>query len=360
MRIKSFDCLRGYGCLVILFAHLPQLGESLFAHLFKRSFSQFAIGYILLDMFFALSGFLITSIILNEKKKGTFSFKQFYFNRTLRIFPIYYIAIILVAIFISTDYLIYPALYISNYFFSFHNEVHPLNNTWSLAVEEHFYLLWPILIMSFNTKALKWITGLIIPLIAILTVVVVGFTFEPHIASNLVSFGTTTRCLGISLGAFLAFHVEWLTHFSRRAFIKTVLLGFGFYLFYYFMPLIPGLKLIPQYARLVCIVPLLSVTTVVIWYRLNFVREGILKYLLLNPIVEYVGKISYGLYLFHYPIYYYFNFTDWQTPKTDDVFTYWLVLVLSLCAAMLSFRFIETPLLNLRHKVNFNKVPKTV
>jgi len=173
MRIRSFDCLRGYGCLVILFAHLPQLGDSIFAHIFKRSFSQFAIGYILLDMFFVLSGFLITSLILNAKNKNSFSYKQFYLNRTLRIFPIYYLTIICVAIFITTDYLVYPIFYISNYFFSFYGAPHPLNHTWSLAVEEHFYLLWPILIMSFSTKALKWITGLIIPVISILSVVIV-------------------------------------------------------------------------------------------------------------------------------------------------------------------------------------------
>jgi peptidoglycan/LPS O-acetylase OafA/YrhL len=214
--------------------------------------------------------------------------------------------------------------------------------------------------MSFSTKALKWITGLIIPVISILSVVIVGLIYEPKVASNLVVLGTTTRCLAISLGAFLAFHAGWLSHFSKRAFTKILFIGLGFYLLYYFMPLIPGLKLVPQYARLVCIVPLLSVMAVMIWYGINNIREGFSKSALLNPVVEYVGKISYGLYLFHYPIYYYFNFTDWQTPKSYDVFTYWLVIALSIIAAILSFHFIETPILNLRHKVNFNKKAKLV
>jgi len=309
-------------------------------------------------MFFVMSGFLITAIILKEKEKNTFSFKQYYLSRTLRIFPIYYLTIILVAIFISTEHLIYPVFYVSNYFFSFHNEVHPLNNTWTLAVEEHFYLIWPIILSTFSIKMCKYITGYIIPAIAILTVIILGLVFEPDIASNLACFGTTTRCISISFGSFLAFNYGWLKNLSTRGFKKIILLCIAVYGLFYFMPLIPVLNQVPQYVRLVCIVPVISTLLIIISHRANFIADSVFKRVVFNSPIAYVGLMSYGLYLYHYPIFYYFGITDWQTPVTSDVFTYWLAVAITFIFSILSFHFIETPVLNLRKKFSFGKTNK--
>jgi peptidoglycan/LPS O-acetylase OafA/YrhL len=348
MRIKSFDCLRGYGAIAILFAHLPQLGYSTFAHYFDESFSQFSIGYILLDMFFAMSGFLITSIILKEKEKGRFSFKQFYINRSIRIFPVYYLTLLLVALFITSDYIWYAVFYLSNYFFSFHVFVHPLNHTWSLAVEEHFYLLWPILLTSFSTKTCKFILSVIIPAVVLLCVIIIPFFFDYFTSYQLIILGTTTRCLAITLGSYLAFNFNWLHNMQTKTFKNVLVLSIAFYLGYYCMPVIPVLKSIPNYARLVCLIPIISVLVIIVWYRLDFMKETIFKKLLLNNVANYFGKMSYGIYLFHYPIFYAFNMVDWQTPFTEDVFRYWLVISLVIASAALSYHFIELPLQNWR------------
>ena len=358
MRIKTFDCVRGYGALVILFAHLPVLAGSAISKFFNFSVYQFNIGYILLDMFFVMSGFLITSIILKEKEKNTFSFKQFYLNRSLRIFPIYYLTIILVAIFISTDYLIYPVFFISNYFFSFHNEVHPLNNTWTLAVEEHFYLLWPVLLSVFSFKKCKLITGFIIPAIALMTVIVVSFLLEPNVAGNFMYLGTTTRCLSLSLGSYLAFNKSWLTHLSTGGFKKIILSCIAIYILFYFMPLLPVLDKVPQYARLVCIVPIISTLLIIISYRVNFSADSLFKKILFNNVINYIGLMSYGLYLFHYPVFYYFGMIDWQTPVTDDAGTYWLAVAVAFLLTVVSYHFIEKPILSFGRKLSFNMKAK--
>lgn len=354
MRIRTFDCVRGYGALVVLFAHLPVLAGSSVSRLFNFSVYQFNIGYILLDMFFVMSGFLITSIILQEKEKNTFSFKQFYLNRSLRIFPIYYLTIILVAVFISTDYLIYPLFFIANYFFAFHNEVHPLNNTWTLAVEEHFYLLWPVLLSAFSLKQCKIITGFIIPLTALITVIIVSYILDPDTASSLVYLGTTTRCLSISLGAFLAFNKSWLINLSKQRFEKIILSCIGIYILFYFMPVLPVLNKVPQYARLVCIVPVISTLLIIISFRVNFSGDTLLKKIIFNDVINYIGLMSYGLYLFHYPVFYYFHMIDWQTPVTDDTGTYWLAIASAFLLTIISYHFVEKPVIRFGRKISFS------
>ncbi|HKR06999.1 MAG TPA: acyltransferase [Bacteroidia bacterium] len=347
MRIRTFDCVRGYGALVVLFGHLPLLAGSSLSKWFKFSVYQFNIGYILLDMFFVMSGFLITSIILKEKEKNRFSFKQFYLNRSLRIFPVYYLTIILVAIFISTDDLVYPVFFISNYFFSFHNEVHPLNNTWTLAVEEHFYLLWPVLLSLFSYKMCKIITGYIIPAIAVLTVIAVSFLLEPNVAGNFSYLGTTTRCLSISLGSYLAFNKDWLHNLSTGGFKKIILSCIGAYIVFYFIPLLPVLNKIPQYARLVCIVPIISTLLIIISFRVNFSADSLFKKILFNDVINYIGLMSYGLYLFHYPVFYYFGVIDWQTAVTNDAGTYWLAVFVAFLLTWISYHLIEKPVISL-------------
>ena len=347
--------MRGYGALVVLFAHLPVLAGSSVSKLFNFSVYQFNIGYILLDMFFVMSGFLITSIILHEKEKNTFSFKQFYLNRSLRIFPIYYLTIILVAVFISTDHLIYPVFFIANYFFAFHNEVHPLNNTWTLAVEEHFYLFWPILLSAFSFKQCKIITGLIIPLIAFMTVITAPYLFESNVAGEFVYLGTTTRCLSISLGSYLAFNKSWLTNLSKNGFKKIIFLCIGVYVLFYFMPVLPVLNKVPQYARLVCIVPVISTLLIIISYRVNFSDNTLIKKIIFNDVINYIGLMSYGLYLFHYPVFYFFGMIDWQTPVTNDAFTYWLAILSAFLLTVVSYHFIEKPIISFGRKITLNK-----
>lgn len=350
MRIKSFDSLRAYGALCVMFAHMPRLGDSTFARYFDNSIAQFSIGYILLDMFFVMSGYLISSIILKAKEKGTFSFREFYINRTLRIFPIYYLTILIVAVFITTEGLWYPLFYVANYYFALNIHVHPLNHTWSLAVEEHFYLLWPLILTTFSNQTCKKILLFAIPAIAVLTVIIVPHFLPYSNAHEIIILGTTTRWFSISLGSYLAFKSDWLNNLSRKNVITIIGITAMVYLIFYLMPVIPLLKEIPKYTKKVMIAPFISLGIIILWYRLDYVRETFFKKLIVNNVADYIGKMSYGIYLYHYPILYYFNLVDWQGGVTYNALKYWLVIALILACAAISYHFIELPLLKLRHR----------
>lgn len=306
------------------------------------------VPYIFLDLFFAMSGFLITRIIILQKAKGIFSFKLFYYKRAIRIFPVYYLLIILVSIFISTKNNIYPIFYLSNYFFIFHQEPHPLMHTWSLSVEEHFYLLWPVILMLFNLKTSRIIIGYIIPAICLLTIISFPVFFDKYFASSFLYNSTITRCLAISLGSFLAFHENWMDALNRTTTLKIAGLCFLIYFSYLFYNRIPLFKLLPRYLATACFIPVLSALTIIITHKINFIKKSIFQKLLLNGIINYVGKISYGLYLFHYPIFFYFKITNDQIKVSDNISLCIAATFLSIALASFSFHFFELPLINHR------------
>ncbi len=350
MRIRSFDCLRGYGVLTILLVHLPQLGTTLPAYYLRLLMDRFMLPYIFLDVFFAMSGFLITRIIIKEKEKGTFSFKKFYYRRSIRIFPIYYLTIILVTLIISSKGNLYAVFYLSNYYFTFFQDPHPLMHTWTLSVEEHFYLLWPVILMLFNLKTCRIIIGFVLPLLAFLTIILLPVFLSQYTASSLIYNSTNTRCLAISLGSFLAFHEAWLHRINKLKFLKIAGLSILVYITYLVSYKLPLLKSVPHYVLVACFLPVLSVLLLMLTHKTNFIRENIFKKIALNGPVNYVGKISYGLYLYHYPVFFFFGISSAQVLVTNNLSLCLWACILSFVFAVISFHLIETPLMNYKKK----------
>lgn len=143
----GLDGLRCAAILAVLWHH--SLGAAPFAH------PVFGRGYLGVDLFFVLSGFLITTILARQQREGGIDLKRFYWRRSLRIFPLYYAYLIgLLGLYAATDraklseYLeVLPtyALYLTNWVD--HGRDHVFERGWSLAVEEQFYLAWPLLLM---------------------------------------------------------------------------------------------------------------------------------------------------------------------------------------------------------------------
>jgi peptidoglycan/LPS O-acetylase OafA/YrhL len=155
--IPQFDGLRGIAILAVLFAHLTYLDSIRFANIFQY-------GRTGVDLFFVLSGFLITGILLDTKALPGY-FKNFYARRALRIWPLYYGMLFLFFIFFplvfpqhsfSTDRNTWPyyVSYTQNLFFHFGRSV-PLTPTWSLAVEEQYYMLWAPVVFLCGRKSLR-------------------------------------------------------------------------------------------------------------------------------------------------------------------------------------------------------------
>jgi peptidoglycan/LPS O-acetylase OafA/YrhL len=155
--IPQFDGLRGIAILAVLFAHLTYLNSIRFAQIFQY-------GRTGVDLFFVLSGFLITGILLDTKDLPGY-FKNFYARRALRIWPLYYGILFFFFVFFplvfpqhsfSTDNTTWPyyVTYTQNLFFRFVPSI-PLTPTWSLAVEEQYYMLWAPVVFLCGRKSLR-------------------------------------------------------------------------------------------------------------------------------------------------------------------------------------------------------------
>jgi len=155
--IPQFDGLRGIAILIVLLAHLTSLQGFEFARLFQY-------GRTGVDLFFVLSGFLITGILLDTKELPGY-FKNFYARRALRIWPPYYAILFLFFIlfpllfpghlfFTGKNTWPYFVTYTQNLFFHYERSI-PLGPTWSLAVEEQYYMFWAPVVFLFGRKSLR-------------------------------------------------------------------------------------------------------------------------------------------------------------------------------------------------------------
>lgn len=222
--IRALDGVRGLAVLLVLFCHatmltdLPGAPGKLYLALARISWAG-------VDLFFVLSGFLITGILFDAKGKANF-FRNFYARRTVRIFPLYY-AFVLIALFviprfapgIDRHFVERPAsswpywLYLSNFYQTFQPTHHIVFVSWSLAIEEQFYLVWPLVVFFASRKLLLRITvgmivgsivlrfGLMMPASAWLKSV----GLEPwRMANNWTMF----RLDGLAVGAWIALIVR--------------------------------------------------------------------------------------------------------------------------------------------------------
>jgi peptidoglycan/LPS O-acetylase OafA/YrhL len=335
-RIDGLDGLRGLAVLLALWWHLP---EELFGSVNQLLRFVLQPGYLGVDIFFVLSGFLITRILLHEKSHAT-PVADFLIRRIARIFPAYYLLLLIVAIAApASSGLWWSAVYLSNYYFAFDSQLSPLRHTWSLAVEEHFYLLWPWLVSSLSVTASRAIIVYLILPGAIVLAVLTAY-LEPALgyeADALVYRITWYRMLSLGAGALLAYHETAL-----RAAPRTLLLwaaGLG----------ICGASLLPTAVfvdhRWIGPIMLIgftcvSVTTVLItlWLHWSGSRWDAL---MRHQSLAFVGRISYGLYLYHFPIFLVFGIA-----RGDQVS--WLrcaaAVAASLGAAWLSFTYFEKPI----------------
>jgi peptidoglycan/LPS O-acetylase OafA/YrhL len=215
--VPGLDALRGLAVLLILWTHVPPAILGTPIDLLKGVVQP---GYLGVDLFFVLSGFLITRILLVDKDRGR-PLRWFLLRRVLRIFPIYYLVVAAVWLIRPGPELPWCALYASNFYFPFHPQETMLRHSWSLAVEEHFYLLWPLAVYLLPTRKAAFAAVGLLPFAvacAIAAILLAGATGLHWIASTfgesaagsyspreLIYMGTMFRAESLGLGALLAF-----------------------------------------------------------------------------------------------------------------------------------------------------------
>lgn len=299
-------------------------------------------GFLGVDVFFVLSGFLITSIIYKEKSESRFSFVKFYDRRIRRILPSLlltgYLTIVLCVNFTPEDMknvgqsFIATFLFASNYFFYLEtdyfnqfNQVSPMLHTWSLSLEEQFYLIVPFIIVAISKlNKLKYMV------LVILMVLSFCFCFVlVQTNPNLAFYSLHTRGWELLFGSILAFFnvdskIRYSKYFSELISSVGAILIIAPYFF------VNQSHLHPSW---ITSIPILG-TGMVIYFSQN---TFIFKNLLSNKILLNIGLSSYSLYLFHNPI---FAFIDYYF-KNYDVLLKLLSIPLVFVLAFFSTKLVE-------------------
>lgn len=295
-------------------------------------------------LFFVLSGFLITRILLQTKETEGY-FKNFYVRRTLRIFPLYYLFLVLWYFVVplvsetepaSLEEQMYYFTYLQDFARTFDWNVVGPHHFWSLAVEEHFYLFWPLVVYFVSRKNLIRIIVGIILFAALLRAFMLGDGYSVFIF-------TFTRFDTLAIGALLAI-LELKDSFRRENSRKFLMLLCGLslltlFIWVYFAG--EGNDYI-QNLRYV----LLSFTySAAIGFVLSLKDGHLINRVLRARFLLYTGKISYGLYVYHPLVY----LICTKYIKTDYIASDFIVrFILSYIIAGLSYRFFESAFLRLK------------
>jgi peptidoglycan/LPS O-acetylase OafA/YrhL len=340
--IPGIDGLRALSIIIVLISHIQntKFTPNILKYLGKNIFW----GSLGVHVFFVISGFLITGLILKEKvKNGKVNLKSFYWRRFVRIFPVYYFYLFTIYILnyffnlgMENSMFISAAFYLQN--FPFFAQPWINSHSWSLAIEEQFYLLWPSLLIigRFNYLPLIFILTIIIsyPFLNTLTF------FKP--SYDIYYLGSLTRNLpAIMMGSFLslALFKQWFGSFLSL--VKKPIFALSFPLAWLMsLPLhllIMGYFSIPfgfLFSSLFITLFLLNV--------ISLKSESVLFKIFNNRMAVYIGKLSYSIYIwqqiFLIPTYVYPEYTLWWTVFPINI-------VLALVVAMLSYHFLEMPLL---------------
>lgn len=337
--IKGFDTLRAISIVLVLLTHL-----GLYHHLPENDFIKYRFWKLIsgstgVQIFFTLSGFLITKILLKELNEfKNIHFKNFYTRRFLRLLPPLLVFYIVIAILMHFG-LIHTSkvgfLYSFFYFYNFvPNQFYTgeLGHTWSLALEEQYYLIWPFVI-NFLCKKKGFLF-----ILFILIACIISINTYPYLAftNNFKPERWFIPAVGpIVIGSFFAWLIDkndkkYSGYFER----KQLLLWIGIIMFIF--PLYtPVLKLSFLFQSI-------GVSIILIWILFN--QESKVTNLLNSKATSYIGTISYGLYVY-----------QGLFLKTGPSGTLWIQqfpqnIVLTFLTAIISFHLIEKPILKLKKK----------
>jgi len=328
----DIDGLRAFAIVPVVFFHYR--------------IAPFAGGFVGVDVFFVISGFLITSLIYREASKGRFSIVDFYERRIRRIFPalftvLAFTAVASFAILLPDDLRTYgkslgaTALFASNFeflreasYFDAAADLKPLLHTWSLAVEEQYYLLFPPLIMLLALRS----RGLAFAVIAALTVAFLALAIwlvavDRPLAFYLLPGRAWELFLGASL-ALAALPALQTGVADALGAIGLALIGWSVFRFTGVTPF-PGLASIPPCGGAALLI------------LAGSGGRSLTARLLSTPPLVFIGKISYALYLWHWPLFVFGGYYALTRPL-GPLEKAGLIGV-SFILATLSWRFVERP-----------------
>ncbi len=383
--IPTLDGMRGIAVLLVLVFHFawtfpgddPAVATTLAEKLAVRVHALLWSGWTGVDLFFVLSGYLITRGLVAPSKRPTGKrLKMFWMRRVLRIFPLYYAFIIvgtIVAFVVAGGSAWIPGpsywIYMQNYALAFDDEVLRWTaHFWSLAIEEQFYFIWPIVAVMVSRRRLLPTLLVLVPAIVALRGILIfkgasipAFAHFFHDQEGIAKFvyrATFTRADGLLLGAFVAVTQREVSHpvsvaWRRLRFpilVSTALALAGLYV------LANGLN---DYDRRIMAI---GYVTLAVFFASSIslcadaaISERMRRFLSWKPLVA-CGKVSYGMYIFHWVLVILLVPRLVPMQKGMDVTTQMALvtgvivggIAIVYVLAEISFRFFETPFLKLK------------
>jgi len=282
MRVAELDGLRGIAIILVVLCHAFVVPADLG-------------GVVGVTLFFVLSGYLITRLLLIERdSRGSIDLRSFYGRRALRLFPalvVYLTALASLLAVLGIDMDVWkatwpPAFYLGNYAQILGHDVFPHRQTWSLAVEEHFYLVWPLLVVMGATRRVKLLAGSV--------AVLIGWRFMVGSFDLLWAYqGTDTNAFALGAGALLAVTrhqglAPRLPRFTPHTGVLLLIVAT-------FVPVDSPADFLASAVWLSPVVTTISLLIIlgVLDHPTPFLRSRILTW---------SGLISYALYLWHAPL----------------------------------------------------------
>ena len=323
--------------------------------LFHAGFEWFSGGFIGVDVFFVISGYLITMIIISEMAEGKFSIVNFYDRRARRILPaLFFVVIASFPLFYFSYYGNYfteyvksiaaTATFTSNFFFWQHSdyfslgsEIQPLLHTWSLAVEEQYYILFPVFLMLTWRLGVKWV----LILLSIVFVVSLGVAhWGAYKSPNAAFYLLPTRGWELLVGVFAAFYLKYNSHIKSHT-TNQVLSLLGFSMIIFSIIAFDGTTPFPS---LYTLIP--TIGTGLLIFSAN--PHTFVHSLLSSKILVGIGLVSYSAYLWHQPLLAALTFA---MPFENNYSYKILVIAITFFLAFFSYKFIEAPFRN-KHKIS--------
>lgn len=350
--LKGLDTLRALAATIVVVDHVEIIKKDNGIHNFIDNPTLiYPDGHLSVILFFVISGFLITYLLLAEQEKsGGINLKNFYMRRVLRIWPLYYLVLFLSYIIFNPDYsfirILLPALIFPNVAYALQETWDISPQIWSIGVEEQFYIVWPLIFIFISRK--KKALNYIITLIALFTLLPFGLKFINQIffkseeIYSLISrffYGTKFNCLGIgTLIGFLFFrNKEYINRILFKSNLLTLIFTLLPFILWFFKFKIEHLN-----DELYALLFAFSIYNIVQHPKINID----------NAITRFLGKISYGIYLYHWIAVILFVK---YIPKMDNSFLYntvlyFMILSATLFISWLSFVTYEKFFLNLKKK----------
>ena len=347
--ITGLDGIRAIAVIMVLSYHLK--------------LSLFKSGFLGVTVFFVLSGYLITGILISEvEEEGTIDLKNFWLRRIRRLVPaVMSMAVVIIFVSAVVNRIIFTkgckdflasVLGFNNWWQIFNKVSYfeaagvpsPFTHCWSLAIETQFYLIYPLILLGIyklakSRGAGRAKRGLLFAgvtlLLALISVILMIVLFDPQQDASRVYYGTDTRAFSLLFGALLAILWEyWMVPRRLSASVNMVLGSVSFAALLVMTIAINGSSNFwyrgGQFVG--------TILTVLMVYAVSG-RKTWLSRFLSNPVLKWIGDRSYSIYLWHYPII--------LLISKGIKASWWITLieiVLSVVLAELSYRFIETPI----------------